>query len=99
MQRYLAADGAVAAAPAGAGERAAQLALVRFAESRHGAALGSMLRVAALLREVDTAGVEPLECLSDGRPLRSGAREQQPFEPAGTRPGQLLLLPPVQTRQ
>ena len=99
MSRYLAAEGTTTAVPAGAGERAAQLAFLRFSEARHGAALRSMLRVAALLREVDTTGVEPLECLSDGQKLVNTARDLSPFQPAGTRPGQLLLLPPVQTRQ
>jgi hypothetical protein len=54
--------------------------------------------VAALLREVDTAGVEPLECLCDGRPLVASARDSAAFEAVG-KPGQLLLLPPVQQKQ
>ena len=100
MKTYFAVDGAGPALPPGAGERAAQLASLRYDEARHGPALRSMLRVAALLHEVDTAGVAPLECLCDGQALVSSARDQSPFAatPSGVRAGQLLLLPPVQQR-
>ncbi len=78
--------------PVEAAERAAQLAQLRFDKAKHGAALDSMMRVAALLHSVDTTGVEPLETLIRGS--GGGARDLGPFSGSVLRTG-LLVLPRV----